>query len=259
MKKWHWILLIAVLVCGLAGAIFLHVQNTKERESPEVGLGMSTVDGNQNYTIEVDEGGLEDITPDLNRAVTFGESIPTDVRTLIGGRIEEVTARLKEDAFRADDWMTLAVLYHSANDYEGAREVWEFLLQVLEDRQKAVVYDNLGKLYKFQLKEYQKSEAYFKSSMAADPDSLTPYLELFELYRYLYKTDTSAAVQILNEASKKFPEETDPYTLLAAYHRERKEYGKARDAYLTAMDLARTQGNQDLTLLIGNELATLPE
>ena len=213
-----------------------------------------------NYTIEeVPYPTLEEMAPSLTRGVHFGETIPSDIRSVISARYAELQPLLKADLTKADLWFDLGLLYHSANDFDGAREVWLFLLQVLPDTSKAVVYDNLGKLYKFNLKDYPKSEEYFRLSMKANTNSLTSYTELFELYRYLYKTDTTAAVDIITEAANKFPKATDPYTLLGQYYRDKGEYAKAREAYTKGLDRARDAGDMTLVRAIGDELATLPQ
>lgn len=212
-----------------------------------------------NYTIEqVALPTLKDSAPSLERGVHFADSVPQEVKDLILKKYDTLKPRLVADPARADDWFDLALLYHSAGDFEGARDVWLFLLKVIPASSDAVLYDNLGKLYKFDLKDYPKSENYFKLSIKTDPKSLTPYTELFELYRYLYKTDTSAAVDIITQAAAKFPESPDPYTLLGSYYRDKKQYDLARDAFTKALDLARTMHNVSLIDAIGQEIANLP-
>ena len=153
----------------------------------------------------------------------------------------------------------MGVLYHGANDFEAVRVVWEFLLKVMSGPKTAVLYDNLGKLYKFDLKDFPKSESYFRQSIEVNPDSTTPYFELFELYRYLYKTDTSAAVDIITEAAEAFPNNPDPYVLLGSYYREMKNYDEARAAFTKALDRARELQNVQLVDAIGKEISSLPQ
>lgn len=255
-------IVVAAVVIAIAGGAYWFKQ-TQESDKTQNGGATSTPDiiDNGNYKIEVlsDTATFDSILPNLNRTIQFGASVPEAVKVSVENKISDIVARLKEDNTRADDWFMLAVLYHGVNDYEGAEGVWNFLLKVIKAPDVAVVYDNLGKMYKFEKKDYAKAEAYFKESMHANPDSMTPYIELFEMYRYSYKTGTSAAVEIANEAGKKFPDSTDPYTLLAAYYRDLKQYDKARGAYETALSRARTAGNYDLVNAINAELDSLPK
>jgi tetratricopeptide (TPR) repeat protein len=192
----------------------------------------------------------------LDHVVQFSDSVPASARAYYQSKIDEIVPRLKKDPTRGEDWYDLAIWYHSANDYKAAGEVWEFLVKV--NPKDAVAYDNLGKLYHYSLKDYPKSESYFKKSIAINADSLVPYLELFQLYADTYKTETTLAVDTLEETAKKFPQETDPLTMLGQYYRDKKEYVKARDAYTRAMEVAQTYNNIPLINSIGEELARLP-
>ncbi len=209
------------------------------------------------YTIEAVPYTLKDVMPSLDRAVVFSASVPESARTAISLKITALKKSLTEDPTRADDWYDLALWYHSANDFKGAEEVWKFLTQVVENNPTA--YDNLGKLYHFDLKDFPKAEEYFKRSMVADPNSTVPYMELHALYRYSYKKDTTLAVDILEQAAAKFGTDIDSLSLLGAYWRDKGDTAKARAAYVRALDRARAVGDVILIQSIGEELVKLPQ
>ncbi|MDO8523719.1 MAG: tetratricopeptide repeat protein [bacterium] len=200
---------------------------------------------------------LEKLMPDLSRKVVFSDSVPLELRSQIEAKVKALAASLTEDPSRSEDWFNLAILYHIANDYDGAKEIWEFLVRVAP--QDTTAYDNLGKLYHFSLKDYPKAEQYFKQSISVNPNLLTPYHELFDLYRYSYKTNTSAAIDILNQAMERFPEDVGLYVLLGEYHRDRGNVPAAREAYTKAVDLARAVNDIVLVDAIGEELSRLPQ
>jgi tetratricopeptide (TPR) repeat protein len=260
MQKLTIAFAVAFLVI-LTAVVGIYILSHKKSAAPPLPSGSTAtttgaLQGN-GFTIEqVPLGEAESGMPDLTRGVHFSGNIPADVRTIIETRTAEIVARLKKDPTQGGDWFNLAIEYHQANDFDGAREVWEFLVGVLPD--DTTSYDNLGKLYHFNLKEYPKAESYFKQSIALKPELITPYLELFDLYRYSYKQNTSAAVDIMTEAKNKFPGNTDPYLLLAGYYRDRGQYASARTEYEAAMDIARTAGDVALMNSIGNELGNLP-
>ena len=209
------------------------------------------------YTIEEVPYSIEDVMPDLGHKVVFSASVPENVRPALLAKIEGFQTSLKEDPMRADDWYDLALWYHSANDFKAAEEVWKFLTQVVQNDSTA--YDNLGKLYHFDLKDFPKSEDYFKRSLTVNAESIVPYLELHMLYRYSYKQNTTLAVDILEQAAVKFPENVDPLTILGAYWRDKGDTAKARAAYTRAIDRARAAGEVVLIQSIGEELAKLPQ
>lgn len=246
---------LALAALGLIGFVFLAEKTKPSQEGETVNVEATTTPG---YTIELDSGlDIEKIKPNLDRGITMGASVPEVARASMQKNYDAAIARLKQDPLRADDWFNLGIFYHAANDFEGAREVWEFLIKVVPT--SAVPLDNLGKMYKFHLKDFPKSESYFKQSITVNPDSTTPYFELFELYRYLYKTDTTAAVDIMAEAIRKFPENTDPHMILGSYYRDIKNYAGARDSFTKALNIARDLKNVQLIEAIGNEISNLPQ
>ncbi|MBY0539669.1 hypothetical protein K2P56_04560 [Patescibacteria group bacterium] len=250
------IITVAVLI-GI-GAIIggVYYWNSSEPQKGEnVQVGATTT---PNYTIElVDNAEIRDIMPNLDRGITFGSTVPEAARVSIQKNYDAATLRLKEDPMRADDWFNLGIFYHAANDFKGAEEVWLFLLKVVPN--SAVPLDNLGKMYKFQIKDFPKAESYFKQSIALNPDSTTPYFELFELYRYLYKTDTNSAIEIITQAANRFTENPDPHMILGSYYRDIKNYAGARAEFTKALDIARELKNVQLIDAIGQEIANLPQ
>lgn len=230
---------LSALILGGLLVFILQSNSLKNNEVVE-----SSGSGNDNYTIE-EVGGvdLRSLAPNLDREVQFPANTPLEAQAIMKKQIGDVAIRLKKDMNRADDWFTLGVLYHSASDYEGARDVWNFLAEVVPAPGVATVYENLGKLYKYNLKDFPKSEMYLKKAMTADPKMISPYFELHELYRYLYKTESTLAVDTLISAGAKFPENPDPYGLLGAYYRDRGDKVKALEVYTTALERARKAGN----------------
>lgn len=250
------VLVVIVVLGGIA--YFASKQKNPETNGNTINFDGATT--TPNYTIELEpEVQIKDLAPSLERGIHFGASVPAVARTAIQKNADVVLARLKKDLNRADDWFTLGVLYHSANDYEGAIGVWEFLLKVVPAPGVSTAYDNLGKLYKFDLKDFPKSESYFKQSIQANPNSITPYFELHELYRYLYKQNTTSAVDILVSASKKFPANPDPLVMLGGYYRDTGDTVKARDAFTKALTIAREQNDVAHVESIGVEIARLPQ
>jgi tetratricopeptide (TPR) repeat protein len=251
------LILGGLLLVALGVGAYLHFQNVLTAKNLE---GEVSATGADNYQFNTEAvTALGENLPNLKREVQFGSWVIANARVDLQGKIDVVRARLLKDKNRADDWFTLAVLYHGSNDFDAARDVWEFLLKAVPAPQSAIVHDNLGKLYKFDLKDFPKSEMYFKESIQANPNSLTPYTELHELYRYLYKTETSLAVDILKEAANTFPNETDPYVLLGGYYRDQKRYAEARSAYGKAIERAEANGNIDLVGAIRHDMESLPQ
>lgn len=250
-----FITIIIVAVMALVGVAYVASKNLSEQ--PHTEDTTEVEHGQGNYTIEEVPINIEEIAPNPHRSIQFSENIPEAVRVSLNEKAAVSAKILDEDITRADEWFNLGVYYHTANDFEGAKEVWEFLAIVLPEN--AVVLDNLGKLHHYSLREFTSAEVYFKQSIERDPTSLTPYLELHELYKYSYKTGTTAAVDIINQAINKFPDVIGLYTTLGTYHRDRGEVAQARAAFTTGLNLARDMNDVDLIATFGRELERLPQ
>lgn len=246
----HILIFLGIVVLGIA--LILAFTFTQQDEQDQVEI-IDPTPSEPNYTIEeIPSAGIESIMPNLSRQVRYDASFPEDARAILNEQFTEITERLREDALRADDWFNLAIIYHTANDYEGARLIWEFLTEVIPNDSTA--HDNLGKLYHFSLKDFPKSEASFRKSIELNPESIAPYIELHNLYRYSYKTNTSAGEDILRQAMVRFPDNFNLYLFLASYHADRGDRPRAREVLLEGMDKARDAGDVDAMAQIGAEL-----
>lgn len=238
---------IVVVVVALLGIAYFAQISTSETEEQE-----TTITG-PGYTIE--QEALTEI-PDLSRTVVFGASVPEEARAAIQAKVDGDVAVLTIDKTNAGAWLDLGLQYKMANDLEGARLVWEFLVRAAPT--ETTPLDNLGRMYHFDLKQYAKAEEYFKKSIAVNPKSVAAYIELFDLYRYSYKQNTTAAVDIMHAAAAQFPTDAGIPFALGQYYRDLRQSAAARAEYAKALGIARTAGNIELVGAINAELANLP-
>ena len=115
---------------------------------------------------------------------------------------QELTAQLKEaqSAIAANPlnlhaWLGLGGVYKVGGDYADAAAAWEYILSVTPKDVSANY--NLGDLYQNYLKDYPKAEAHYLTVIERKPNDVETYANLYTMYRYQYKTDTSAAADIL--------------------------------------------------------------
>lgn len=202
------------------------------------------------------EGTYAGTLPPTDYAVVFSESTREEVRAALRVKIDALQARVEEVPYDGNAWMELALRYHSAEDYDAAKQVWEFIVAVTP--QNVTALGNLGRLHHFDLRNYETAEQYFKLAIDANPARPEAYYELFDLYRYSYKKDTSAAVDIMKQAAQQFPDDHGIPAGLGVYYREKKQYAPARTYFEQALTLARNQGNLSAVQSLTNELANLP-
>ena len=252
-----FVIILFILGGGLGYQYFFLSDNGEVEQAVERESETSEPSGGRaDYVLEeVPVETIENVQPNLNRVVQFDESLPEDARAILEGRIHDVKERLREDPARGGDWLELGVLYHSTSDFDAAREVWEFLVEVSPE--DTTSYDNLAKLYHFQLRDFPKSENYFERSLVVDSNNLNAYLGLHELYRYSYKQETTLASDIIRTAMEIFPNEYRLYITLGSYYRDSGSVEEARTVLIEGLDKARDAGNVDMITALGAEIERL--
>lgn len=204
----------------------------------------------------IQDGTFTGTMPSLTREIKISDTTPDPVKAVLRQKVAEDQATLKKVPYDGNVWMDLALNYHAGNDYDGAREVWEFIITVTPTNVTAL--GNLGRLHHFELKNFETAEMYFKKAIDANPDRPEAYFELFDLYRFSYKKDTTSAVDIMKEAAKRFPDDTGIPASLGNYYRERGNTARARTYFEQALTMARTQNDMSRVQALTQELSTLP-
>ena len=255
--KLAFILSVAVLIIG--GFYFLDKRGDGVSDSillpnattstPLI-VSTSTNSGNANvsatgdFTIEEVPFEASIAYPALDRPYTLPPSITGEAATLMRERIALAISTLKKNPADVGAWLQLAIYRKQVHDYEGARDIWEFL--VLNGGGNAVVYGNLGNLYHFYLKDYPKSEKSYQEAIKIDPKAPGLYRGLYELYRYSYKTGTNLWEKTLKNGIEKLPDTVDLQVLLAFRYGELGRKVEAISAYNGAIETAGRIGNEQL-------------
>ena len=195
--------------------------------------------------------------PSLIASVKYSAELTPEARKILEDTIAEFRTELGKNENNYDMWLSLAIRYKQAGDFNKAREVWEYLASIHPD--DSVSRHNLGDLYHHFLNDYRKAEAYYKAALDLDPTNELDYLALYELYRYNYKQDTTAAVDILKKGIENVTENqpVDLYVALANYYADKGQKADARDNYTKARDIARTVGNTQLVAQLNEAIAAL--
>jgi tetratricopeptide (TPR) repeat protein len=147
----------------------------------------------------------------------------------------------------------LVVNLKTLGDYEGARDVWEYVKALAPN--DVIAWNNLGDLYHFYLKEYAKSEENWKKTIALKPDYIQGYSGLVDLYKYSFKEKLSETPVVLKQGIVKNPDAIDLQVMLARYYQDRGQSAEAKDAYNKAIATAERIKNTNLAELLKGELA----
>ncbi len=201
------------------------------------------------------DGVYQGDVPVFSGPVAFSSTFPEELRVGLQEKIEEDLAYVRQYPYDGNRWMNLALRYHTAGDYQSAERIWLFLAEL--PPVSVTVLNNLGRLYHFELKEYEKAEQYFTKAIEENPDRADAYFELFDLYRYSYKKDTSAAVDIMKQGMERFPDDINFPAGLGVYYRDTGRPNQARVQFEKALSMARDVGDMNLIQNFTNELSRL--
>ena len=134
-----------------------------------------------------------------------------------------------------DDWIAVGVTKKFFNDYEGARDAWEYA-NILYPA-NALSFANLGNLYAFYLHNNTKAELNFKRAIANDPYQAGYYLNLADFYKNAYIAKKSEAVKVLTEGMSVI-KDVNLVLALATYYRDEGDKVNALKYYEEVLKLS---------------------
>ena len=227
-----------------------------EKQTVTVAPGVSVeIEGDAGYTIEQLPDESVSITqshPSLTRDVVFSEPMPPEAQVLIEKKIADLQTSLRQDPTSVSEWFDLAIQYKTIGDYEGAREIWEFVGEEIPDN--PVVFGNLGNLYHLYIRDFPEAEKNFRKAIGNSPQAPIGYLNLHELYKYSYKQDTTLVADVLKEGLVAIPDNINLLMALATHYRETEDFTNAEIYYEQAKVQAVLSGNENLVSVIDRML-----
>src|SRR3989344_3935567 len=223
----------------------------------KVGIGVAVI---ALFAVGLWFGGLLRVgpaqAPSLGREISFPADFPQEARTILTQNVETLRAQLRQDPEDVSAWLDLAIQYKTINDFDGAVEIWEYLAGA---KKHPVAYYNLGSTYHLDLKQYARSEDYFRKAVEANPGFALNYMGLHELYKYSYKQDSTLAADSLKEGIDKVTHNSriDLITALAGYYVEKGDKTQAVEWYSKAKLAATSAGNPALANQIQKQIALI--
>lgn len=215
-----------------------------------------------NINLTLSEESVEDIEikqeliyPDIKQDLSFPDTFSEEAREIIQNNILTLASQLKTNPTSFNDWLDLATQYKIIEDYENAREIWEFLNIAFPGN--SVSFTNLGNLYHYYLKDFPKAEQNLYLAIENDKTNTSSYIGLHELYKYSYKQDTDLVTAVLFEGLMKNPNDTNLLVTLANYYKEKGDTTNARKYYKQARDEAEKLKNFQLIQLLDEEISNL--
>ena len=216
-----WIGLLALAALVMVGSVFFlrshtvlaptktdsNIFQTGSTTTTVLGDGsaLTTPSGTTVTIIPKNAGGVA--APSLTTPIIISATLSPEAQNILRTKEETLIAALKKDPTNGDLWLDLGIDRKIGGDYAGAALVWEYVAKTATPAY--IAYGNLGGLYMDYLKDYPKAEINFKQAIALSPETIDYYRQLYTLYKYAYKTNTTAAADILAQGLKANPGNPD--------------------------------------------------
>lgn len=143
-------------------------------------------------------------------------------------RLEERKENVLQNPGDAQAWFDFGYSKEFLNDHEGAVASWEksFELQTLN----FVTAANLANTYQYFLKNYERSEFYYRKALEIRPGYTPAYQGLSDLYRFNWKEKSDLLEPLMFEAIRNDPENANAYTAnLVEFFMQKNDVAKARE------------------------------
>jgi tetratricopeptide (TPR) repeat protein len=213
------IVIFGVLITILIGGFFIIFPQKDDGQENEnnTNTATSTTSNEDSEGISFDENleGTKNLppkakVPNLDRSVTFPEGMNTTSREKIKKDIETLIKTLKEGPNTLAPWIELGILRKSIEDYEGAKEAWEFAKVIRPG--DWIAYHNLSDLYGYYLHDNAQSEKNILLAIEKAPTQAQLYVKASEIYLDVFG-DTKKAIAIVEKGLKALPGNTQLLSL----------------------------------------------
>lgn len=204
---------VAALV--LAGTAYFIARDFSDFSpaSPAVDTGTTTPDGTGTEESPESPNVAPD-HPSLDRPITFPDGTSAESRLLLGNKLKELVATLKERPSNYDNWIDLGIYRKEIEDYEGARQAWEYATKL--NPANSIAYSNLGNLYGYYLKDPARAETNLRSAVKQSPKEPYYYVQTYSFYLEVVK-DSIKARAVLEEGLRAIPGDPQLSNILAEF------------------------------------------
>ncbi|OGZ09189.1 MAG: hypothetical protein A3D67_01630 [Candidatus Lloydbacteria bacterium RIFCSPHIGHO2_02_FULL_51_22] len=144
--------------------------------------------------------------PDLNRPLVFPGGYAAERAAQVTEQVVTIVAILKASDNRFNEWMDLAMLRKSIEDYDGAREIWEYVGAIRPGN--SLSFANLGMLYGYYLNNPLKAEANLLHAIENEPRFFDFYTRMTDFYIEVTH-DKNKSIDFLDRSIQKYPEWTE--------------------------------------------------
>lgn len=205
MKNKKIIIILAIIFIAIAGFSAWYIYRdlkTTNQESSKV-RPLENLENNQISPEEQQaaaarkEEEIKKQMPDLDKEIVVKVNLSEEQKNRAISEIKIITAVLKTDYDRLEDWLNLGLWRKTIGDYEGAAQAWKFTAIIRPNN--PVAFHNLGDLYSQFLPDFPEAEKYYLAAIEKDTaHGAFFYSKLYEFYLYYYKKPDLAEKTLLD-------------------------------------------------------------
>lgn len=134
----------------------------------------------------------------------FIQQVPADYLEKYKQELANFKKTLAKNPGDVEGWIRVGVLKKFFNNYDGARDAWEYAKIV--NPEFSTPYYNLGVLYGAYLKDLIKAEENYLKAIEIDPSLTYLYLALAEFYSVFYKEKIDRVDDVLRRGLAVLPD-----------------------------------------------------
>jgi len=207
-------IIIALLIAGVGIYGYLEYKNYQNNQSPdesnptdkrvvEIAPGVEAeIEGNLVPRISADALKSAKL-PDFDRIPKAPKEMSQEIGDKFISKLNASIEAVKADPTSYGDWIDIGIYRKILDDYEGAKEIWAFLVKAAPD--VATAYVNLGNLYAYYLHDNKKAEQLFLDGIDVAPRWKESYDRAVDFYVVVTKEPEKARA-LLVKYSAKYPD-----------------------------------------------------
>lgn len=241
-------LLIIVVAIGVVIAASFLLRKPVEAPTDEFFDATSEIQ-KETQNIEEEKAGTETTLSYTGRPLNevrlgAGFSGSDEIVELKRKSLEEHIAEIQKDPNNVDAWLGIGTIKKFFNDYEGARDVWEYTARTFPNH--PLNFANLGNLYGWYLNDSKKAVSNYSRAITLSPFEPNYYLDLAEFYLYVDTADNTNVVKVISDGMANNPRDINLPLFLASYYKSTGETASAIKYFEKVLELApNTPGVQE--------------
>ncbi len=169
--------------------------------------------------------------------VRFGENFnaPQEAIDLQKQRLKELIELTEKNPDSIDAWIGIGLVKKFFNDYEGARDVWEYTAHKFPFY--PITFSNLASLYGYYLGDKDRAIMNYEYAVNISPWEPGYYLALAQFYGDV-EQNSDKVVEVIKEGMENAPQDVNLPLFLASYYKSLGDNDNAIKYYEKVLELS---------------------